>query len=245
MTIQELADQSGYHRVSLARLIRTGKVPGVTRKPSGRTKIKDCLELAAWIEISRHKNERRFRNVRYSKASAERRPLTFKPTRFVTAPEVARIIGFPVSRIRRILENYCRPEVRGKRLLYPVTPEMEKWLSSPRKAAYLSRSEDISKLNKKFQRSISRLAGAMMAESLGLEGKDLKDAQWLIVTLIERSQEMLNDLISVAKSPEFQNPEKAVAALNALSDVREKNRGERLAKMLSGIFNGSIPAVPK
>jgi hypothetical protein len=240
VTIQELADQSGYHRVSLARLIRAGKVPGVTRKPSGRTKIEDCHELAIWIAFARHKNNHRFRNVQSYRDIAERRekkaPPSCKPGRFVTAPEAARRLGLSVVHVRRVLENHCRPEARGKRLFYPVTPQVEKWLTGRRKATYLSRSEDIFKLKEKFQRSISRVAGALMVECMDLDAQDLRDARWSIVTLLERSREMIDDLITVAKSSEFQNPEKAFAALNALSDVRQKSRAKDGAKMLAAIF---------
>jgi hypothetical protein len=246
MTLQELADQSGYHRVSMARLIRENRVPGVKRKPSGRTKIVDHGKLKDWIAFARYQNERRFKNVRYHKEIAERRakrtPEHHRPSEFTTAPEAARRLGLSVGMVRRILERHTLPEVRGKRLFYPVTPEVKSWISGSHDPTYPSRSEGISKLVEKFQRSISRLAGGLLAECRDLEKQDLQDAKFSIVALLERSREMLDDLIIVAESSDFQNSERVIAELKALSDAREKGRAKELSKIIQK-FNGSIPAV--
>lgn len=231
MTIQELADQSGYHRVSLARLIRTGKVPGVTRKPSGRTKIKDCLELAAWIELARIKNEKRFRYVH----DRAKRSSYYRGYRFVTAPEVARITRLSVSRVRRILlDNYSRPEARGKRLFYPVTPTVEKWLSSGHSSVedrivY----EEIPITGGRLKRSIARVGGRMSQQCATLGVEEFQRGSHAVIKELKEAREMIDDLIEVAGTSAFRDIEKSIVELRARAKARKQK------------FNGSIPAVPK
>jgi ribosomal protein S14 len=63
MTIVEIAKEAGMHRVSVARLARQGKIPGLERAANGRFKVFDRETVFQWVGAASKKQRHRFRGV--------------------------------------------------------------------------------------------------------------------------------------------------------------------------------------
>lgn len=232
MTIQELADASGYHRVSLARLIRSGeKIPGVKRSRGRKTVINDCSGLREWIAEKRKTDEHRFRNLRYHKEAAERRAKkglhAAKPERFITASEAALRLGEPVSRVRRKLGRLCYPylpEARGKRLFYPVSPQVEKWLSSVPESMYWIVDEEVPRTGRRLEHSIIRAAGAWSRQCAPLNADELQRASSAIISQLKESRAMVDDLIELTAAGDFPDNQKVLSVLMARGAERSRRQ---------------------
>jgi ribosomal protein S14 len=75
MTVNDIAKEAGMHRVSVARLARQGKIPGLERGSKGRFKVFDREAVFRWIGGTSEKQRHRFRGVQPEPAEVDLRKI--------------------------------------------------------------------------------------------------------------------------------------------------------------------------
>jgi hypothetical protein len=171
MTFQELADRSGYHRVSLSRLIRSGlTIPGVTRGKNGRVRIDEGPELFSWLKNKKTWNDHRYRRLRRVK---DRWKSHGGPEGLIgdyyTSQQMAILLGESVSSLYRWRDGIPGARVVGKRLVIEKTPELAEFLKLWQANSASAVAHDLAsrRLQRSWQ-SLRKSLGQMLSAVLNL-----------------------------------------------------------------------------